>query len=688
MSYSGVLGGGERLLLDVATGLPEPPELAVPEGPLAEAARTRGLGVFELRERSLVVRASARDRLAAPARLMGHAAELRALVATARPDAVIAWGMRTGIAMSAALASGPSVPMLFQHHDLLPGPVVARAVRRATARAALVVVPSHCVARDLDPKGTLDARLRIVRPGVDLERFRARDGAGATADASMRAGRERDCAALVLGAIEPWKRPDLALEAAALAARKLPGLRVRLVGEPIGPEGRDLLAHLSRRAEQPDLRGRVELVGRVADPECELAAADCLLHCADAEPYGMVVAEAMASGVPVVAPRSCGPAEILEQDCGRLYDAGSASAAAAALVEVLSDPAGSARMGAAGRAAAERRLDARATSARYTELVYELPARARSRRPPAGPGPAGSDLAVVTVLHNSKPELAVLLTSLAHHLPAAQVVVVDSGSSDGGAELARNWPGGVTDVLELGGNVGFGRGVNAGLDLVERPVTALLNPDVQLLDASLAAAAREALRGPERLIAPLVLRPDGSREDNAQHEPGSFALLGHALVPGDVLPHPLAARAEPWRARRPHDVGWAVASCLVARTGVLRRLGPFDERAFMYAEDLDLCLRARDAGVETVFWPGARVVHTGGHSTQQAFGGEPFELLAERRREVVRERRGARRGRADALLQVATFCDRLLLKRLTRRPADRERRQLAALLRYLVGRRA
>ena len=53
-SYSGVLGGAERLLLDVAGGLPEPPELALPEGPLAEEARARGLGVFELRERSLV----------------------------------------------------------------------------------------------------------------------------------------------------------------------------------------------------------------------------------------------------------------------------------------------------------------------------------------------------------------------------------------------------------------------------------------------------------------------------------------------------------------------------------------------------------------------------------------------------------------------------------------------------------
>jgi N-acetylglucosaminyl-diphospho-decaprenol L-rhamnosyltransferase len=679
-SYSGVLGGAERILLDVASSLPEPPELALPEGPLAEEARARGLGVFELRERSLVLRASTRDRVAAPLRLASHAAELRALIASAQPDAVIAWGMRTGMAMSAALAGGTRVPMLLHHHDLLPGPMVARAVRAAAARASVVVALSECVARDLDPERALGARLRVVRAGVDLERFRPREGvrAGEPWDGDTD-GAARPCTALVLGAVEPWKRLDLALEATALAARELPGLRARLVGEPIGPQGRALMESLRWRAEQSDLRGRVDLVGRVEDPEREFAAADCLLHCADAEPYGMVVAEAMASGLPVVAPRACGPAEILEPGGGRSFEPGSAAAAAAALVEVLSDPDGAARMGAAARSAAERRLDARASHARYAELIEELrPAR---RAHSAAPTRTGAGLATVTVLHDSDAELATLLASLQRHLPDAQVVVVDSGSSDGGAERARRWEGGRAEVLELGDNVGFGRGVNAGLALVDRPVTVLLNPDTELVDSSLAAAAREALRDPERLIVPLVLRPDGSREDNAQHEPGSLALIGHALVPGALLPHPLAARTEPWRARHPQEVGWAVASCLLAPSETLRRLGPFDERAFMYAEDLELGLRAGEAGVTTAFWPAARVLHSGAHSSRRVFGGEPFDLLAERRRIVVRERRGAGRARLDDLLQALTFADRLVLKRLARRSSTRERRQLGALLR-------
>lgn len=699
VSYSGLLGGAERLLLDVAGGLPEPPLVACPPGPLAEAARARGLGVFELRERSLELRRSARDRLTAPARIAGHAAEVRALVSSARPEALVAWSMRAGLACAAAATR---VPLLLQHNDLLPGPLVARAVRVAAARAELVVAVSSCVARDLDPDGRLGQRVRVVHPGVDLDRFHP--GPAAAPD---------EPEVLLLGAIEAWKRPELALEAVAQAARELPGLRLRVVGAPIGPAGGRLLERLRERAARADLRGRVAFDGRLEDPQGALAAASALLHCADREPYGLVVTEALAAGLPVVAPAACGPAEIVEPGCGRLYAPGDARAAANALVEVLRDPVETARMGAAARAVAERRLDAREMRARYAELLAELaraPRRAAEARPAAKARPApearpaaeappaadagsaaaprtaaapalpGAGLAVVTVLHDSEAELRVLLASLEACLPGAGVVVVDSGSSDGGVAVARGWRDGAARVLVLGENAGFGRAVNAGLALVDEPVTALLNPDVELVDASLAAAVREARRPPERLLAPLVLRPDGTREDNAQREPGSAPLLAHALLPGAVLPGPLAAAIEPWRSRGPSRAGWAVGSCVVAPTETLRRLGPFDERAFMYAEDLDLGLRAADAGVETWFWPAARAVHAGAHSTRRAYGGEPFELLASRRREVVRERRGPRRARADDLLQLLTFGDRLLLKRLCGREAGRERRRLTALL--------
>jgi GT2 family glycosyltransferase len=147
-----------------------------------------------------------------------------------------------------------------------------------------------------------------------------------------------------------------------------------------------------------------------------------------------------------------------------------------------------------------------------------------------------------------------------------------------------------------------------------------------------------------------------------------------------VLPGRLRRFTEPWQSRTPRRVGWATAACLVARTETLNALGPFDESIFLYAEDLDLGLRAADAGVETWFHPEARVVHTRAHSTTRAFGGEAFELLAGRRRAVVTERLGRRRAIVDDVIQLVTFAERRFLKRLAHRPADREAAQMRALL--------
>jgi GT2 family glycosyltransferase len=287
----------------------------------------------------------------------------------------------------------------------------------------------------------------------------------------------------------------------------------------------------------------------------------------------------------------------------------------------------------------------------------------------------GEGIALVTVTHNSECDLERLLRSAQQHLPGARVLVVDSGSSDGSAAVAREHG---ADVIELGENLGFGRASNAGVARVDERITVLVNPDVELVDGSLGQAVVE-LEVDDRILAPLVLLPDGSRQDSAQAEPATGAALAIALVPPAAMPQPLRARACPWTSTKPRRVGWGVGCCLAARTDTLRRLGPFDDRLFMYGEDLDLGLRAADEGIETWFWPQARVIHHQAHSTGRAFGGEPFELLAEQRAKVVAERRGTGSARRDRALQALTFADRIALKTIAGKSTKRERAQLRAL---------
>jgi N-acetylglucosaminyl-diphospho-decaprenol L-rhamnosyltransferase len=292
--------------------------------------------------------------------------------------------------------------------------------------------------------------------------------------------------------------------------------------------------------------------------------------------------------------------------------------------------------------------------------------------------------ALVVVAHDSESDLRRLLASMELHLRLApRLIVVDTGSRDASVEVAR--AAGARVVLREE-NPGFGAANNAGVAAVREEVTVLLNPDVELLDDGLARLAAAAA-GRRALFAPRLLNPDGSAQRTAHPLPGRVEALGTALF-GPALPPPLRVRAEPWRAERERAVGWVIAAALAARTEMLRGLGPFDPSIFLFYEDMDLCLRARAAGVPTILVPGVRLVHRGGHSTGPAYGGEPFALLAERRRWVVQARLGARAGRLDDLAQGLTFVTRIAARRVLGRPAGREQAQLAALRAVRAGRRS
>jgi len=352
VSYSGVLGGAERILLDGATRLGEPVVLVCPDGPLAAQAHAAGLLVEPTPPRPLRLRAG-------PAAAARHAAGLAGLARdTARasrrhaPRAVIAWGARAILA-SALRRGGP--PLLAVHNDLIGGGPVAAAVRRTTARADRVAALSHAIAADVaraparprEPDPARAGEIAVLHPGVDLDAWHPApvpDGPSV---------------ALVLGALVPWKRPELALEVAA----RVPRLRLELAGEAI-PGDDPAYAHgLRRRAEA--LGGRVRFLGRVEDPRPALARARLLLHCADAEPYGLALVEALAAARPVVAPAAGGPLEIVGDGAGRLYPPGDAGAAAGAVEAVLDDDAAAA----AARARAEACFDVRDSARRLREAL-------------------------------------------------------------------------------------------------------------------------------------------------------------------------------------------------------------------------------------------------------------------------------------------------------------------------------
>jgi glycosyltransferase involved in cell wall biosynthesis len=293
VSYAGVLGGAERVLLDAVTRIERPLAVACPDGPLAARLRAHDVAHVAVAERPLPVG------LAHMAGIAGLARDIRRL----RPRFVVAWGARATLA-----ARLESRPWLAVHHDLLPGRAIRAVVKAAARDANGIAAASNAIARQI---GT---HVTVLHPGVDLERF---------TPSPVPQGQPK---ALVLGALVEWKRPQLALE----IAQRLPHLHVTIAGRTLpGDDGR-LEAELRAQAGP-----NVTIAGPIEDVPQALADHHVLLHCADEEPYGMVLVEALAAGRPVVAPDSGGPREILTEG---LYPPGDARAAASEIERALADP--------------------------------------------------------------------------------------------------------------------------------------------------------------------------------------------------------------------------------------------------------------------------------------------------------------------------------------------------------------
>jgi N-acetylglucosaminyl-diphospho-decaprenol L-rhamnosyltransferase len=226
-------------------------------------------------------------------------------------------------------------------------------------------------------------------------------------------------------------------------------------------------------------------------------------------------------------------------------------------------------------------------------------------------------LAIVIVSFNARDDLAATLASL-HDAPPRvphRIVVVDNASTDGAADLVRARFPDVT-VIAAGGNLGFARANNIGIRATGGEHVLLLNPDTVV-----PAGAVDALVA--RLDADSTIAAVGPRlVDAAGRAELSFgSLYSPWTEAGRKLTLALDARGvglvRGWidrATRTPREPQWLTGACLLVRRAAGDAVGWFDERYFMYAEDVDLCAALRAAGGRVVFVPDVEVVHLRGRS--------------------------------------------------------------------------
>jgi GT2 family glycosyltransferase len=252
--------------------------------------------------------------------------------------------------------------------------------------------------------------------------------------------------------------------------------------------------------------------------------------------------------------------------------------------------------------------------------------------------PAPRFSAAVVVYRTDPAVLRRALASLAASLEAARseglvggarIVVVVNDPGDMPASLApvlAEWPApaGELEVVHGHGNVGYGRANNLALARVASEFHLVMNPDVELDRAAVAAVVRAFGEHPHvSLVAPAVRGEDGAPQYLCKRYPSVWVLFLRGFAPAG-LRNRFAASLSRYEMRDLvgdrylEHVTLASGCFMAARTESLRRVGGFDPRFFMYFEDYDLTLRmAREGTVAYV--PQARIVHLGGEASRKGW---------------------------------------------------------------------
>lgn len=229
------------------------------------------------------------------------------------------------------------------------------------------------------------------------------------------------------------------------------------------------------------------------------------------------------------------------------------------------------------------------------------------------------DLSIVIVSRDVRDLLVRCLASISCRY-VVEALVVDAGSRDGSADVvAERFP--LVRLLRSTENLGFTRGNNWALRLARGRHVMLLNPDTVVEPGALDRLIDYLDAHPEvGAVGPKLRYPDGSVQSSRRRFPTPLTGFVESTVLERWLGGSRFVRDYRFDDRSDdvaHEVDWLSGAALAIRRETLALTGLFDERFFMYSEEVDLCRRIRAAGWRIVYVPEAIVVHHEGRSSEQ-----------------------------------------------------------------------
>lgn len=217
-------------------------------------------------------------------------------------------------------------------------------------------------------------------------------------------------------------------------------------------------------------------------------------------------------------------------------------------------------------------------------------------------------IGVVIVTHNSKDYIGACITSLRSE-GVTNTVVVDSASTD---DTLQDVNALHVQVIALSENKGFGYAANRGAQHMNTDYVLFINPDAYLETGALRCIQDFLKRVSEAGVIGMMLQDTHGMSEHAGYgyEPSLIRLMHRIVIP--VL-------SAGWRTgSTPFQIDWVSGGAMVVKKAVFDQLGGFDERFFLYWEDVDFCRRVRQAGYSVWVHPQARAIHIRGASQADA----------------------------------------------------------------------
>lgn len=232
-------------------------------------------------------------------------------------------------------------------------------------------------------------------------------------------------------------------------------------------------------------------------------------------------------------------------------------------------------------------------------------------------------VSIVTVTYNSSPQIGNLLSSIAKYAPHCEIIIIENQSPDAHKTKAvcESFLSKLNLKFYVHENSGFGAGCNFGVSKAHNDLILFLNPDTEITANSIDVLVKHKSATSAHIIAGKALDSLGMMHGSIVRYPDLFIGLFEFSNLGKLLHISNANRYFYYLDINISDIevdkevqAVSGAYLLIDKDSFVTLSG-FDEKFFMYLEDIDICLRAKKAGMKICFCPHSTINHIGGASS-------------------------------------------------------------------------